>query len=42
MTLMTWCGVRAIGWVAIACTGAILSESHTARGIRDTTLPVFT
>jgi len=26
MTLMTWCGVLAIGWVAIACTGAVLSE----------------
>jgi hypothetical protein len=26
MTLMTWCGVAAIGWVAIACVGAILWE----------------
>ena len=28
MTLMTWCGVLAIGWVAVVCTGAILSERH--------------
>jgi len=33
MTLMTWCGVLATGWVVIACTGAIVSERHavTAR-----------
>ena len=28
MTLMAWCGVLAIGWVAIACTGAILWERN--------------
>ena len=26
MTLMTWCGVIATGWVVIACTSAILWE----------------
>jgi hypothetical protein len=26
MTLMTWCGVIATGWVAIACTSAIIWE----------------
>ncbi len=26
MTLMTWCGVVAIGWVVVACVGAILWE----------------
>ena len=28
MTLMTWCGVIATGWVVIACTGAILWERN--------------
>ena len=28
MTLMTWCGFLAIGWVAIACAGAILWERN--------------
>jgi hypothetical protein len=26
MTLMTWCGVIATGWVVIACTSAIIWE----------------
>jgi len=26
MTLMTWCGVLATGWVVIACAGAIVYE----------------
>ena len=28
MTLMTWCGLLAIGWAAIACAGAILWERN--------------
>jgi hypothetical protein len=28
MTLMTWCGVLATGWVVIACVGAILWERN--------------
>ena len=28
MTLMTWCGLLATGWVTIACTGAILWERN--------------
>lgn len=28
MTLMTWCGVIATGWVVIACTGAIIWERN--------------
>ena len=28
MALMTWCGVIATGWVAIACVGAILWERN--------------
>ena len=28
MTLMTWCGLLATGWVAIACTGALLWERN--------------
>ena len=32
MTLMTWCGFLAIGWVAIACAGAILWERNAPTG----------
>jgi uncharacterized BrkB/YihY/UPF0761 family membrane protein len=28
MTLMTWCGVLATGWVVIACAGAVVWERH--------------
>jgi hypothetical protein len=30
MTLMTWCGVLAVGWVVVACTGAIVWERTQA------------
>jgi len=28
MTLMTWCGILALGWVVIACMGAVIWERH--------------
>ena len=34
MTLMTWCGVIATGWVVIACTGAIIWERYAPAQIR--------
>jgi hypothetical protein len=26
MALMTWCGIVALGWVVIACLGAVIWE----------------
>jgi hypothetical protein len=34
MTLMTWCGVIATGWVVIACTSAIIWERNAPAEIR--------
>jgi hypothetical protein len=34
MTLMTWCGVIATGWVVIACTSAILWERNAPAEIQ--------
>ena len=39
MTLMTWCGFLAIGWVAIACAGAILWERNAPAEIVKSTRP---
>jgi hypothetical protein len=30
MTLMTWCGVVGVGWVATACAGAVIWERHAS------------
>ena len=35
MTLMTWCGFLATGWVAVACTGAIVWERNAPRSRRE-------